>query len=85
MFMYEQYSLIISSLILGSGVGFSLAAVVTAQFFLFLEFPFELVIPAELVYMMYFLAAITTFYAVYVPVTAVNNQQVAQTIKGIGN
>lgn len=73
MFMYEQYSLIISSLILGSVVGFSLAAVVTAQFFLFLEFPFQLVFPKELVYMMYILALMTTFVAVYKPVSVVNN------------
>ena len=38
-FMYEQYSVIISSLILGSIVGFIVATVVTAQFFLYLEYP----------------------------------------------
>lgn len=37
MFMYEQYAVVISSLVLGTFVGFILASVVTAQFFLFLE------------------------------------------------
>lgn len=49
-FMYEQYSLIISSLVLGTVVGFILASVVTAQFYLFLEFPFELNFPWFLLY-----------------------------------
>ena len=70
--MYEQYSLIISALILGTIVGFILASVVTAQFYLFLEFPFELNFPQELLYIQAVMAIITTFYAVFVPVRAVN-------------
>uniref|UniRef100_A0A7S3CJT1 ABC3 transporter permease C-terminal domain-containing protein n=1 Tax=Strombidium rassoulzadegani TaxID=1082188 RepID=A0A7S3CJT1_9SPIT len=81
-FMYEQYSLILSSLILGTIVGLILACVVTAQFFLFLEFPFKLTFPYELVVVMYALAVATTFFAVYIPVSKVNKQRVAQTIKG---
>eukprot|EP00355_Strombidium_rassoulzadegani_P001133 CAMPEP_0168610022 /NCGR_PEP_ID=MMETSP0449_2-20121227/1540_1 /TAXON_ID=1082188 /ORGANISM="Strombidium rassoulzadegani, Strain ras09" /LENGTH=216 /DNA_ID=CAMNT_0008650249 /DNA_START=1227 /DNA_END=1873 /DNA_ORIENTATION=- len=70
-FMYEQYSLILSSLILGTIVGLILACVVTAQFFLFLEFPFKLTFPYELVVVMYALAVATTFFAVYIPVSKV--------------
>ena len=80
--MYEQYSLIISALILGTGVGFILASVVTAQFYLFLEFPFELNFPWVLLYIQAGMAITTTFYAVYAPVKAVNEQKIAQTIKG---
>lgn len=71
-FMYEQYAVIISSLFLGSIVGVIVASIVTAQFFLFLEFKFALDFPSELLYVMFSLALVTTFYAVYVPVTEVN-------------
>ena len=37
----------------------------------------------EIVFIMYLTALATTFYAVYTPVSAVNRQKVAQTIKGV--
>lgn len=82
-FMYEQYSVVISSLILGSIVGLIVASIVTAQFFLFLELKFSLDFPVELLYAMVILAILTTFYAVYVPVSEVNKQKVASTLKGL--
>jgi hypothetical protein len=82
-FMYEQYAVVISSLVLGSIVGLIVASIVTAQFFLFLEFKFSLDFPVELLYAMVILAMVTTGYAVYVPVTEVNNQKVATTLKGL--
>lgn len=84
-FMYEQYSVIISSLILGSFVGFVVATVVTAQFFLFLELPLAVEFPLGLVYAMFTMAFTTTFFAVWVPVTDVNEQMVAQTLKGLAS
>ena len=71
-FMYEQYIVIICSLILGTAVGIVLAAICTAQFFLFLEFPFRLVFPSELLYAMIGLALLTTFFAVWIPINRVN-------------
>ena len=65
MFMIEQYSLILSSLFLGTTSGLLLACVVTAQFFLFLEFKFMLIFPKEIVLVMYGTALATTFFAVY--------------------
>lgn len=83
--MYEQYSIIISALLLGSLVGLIVASIVTAQFFLFLEFKFQLDFPIELLYAMVALALFTTFFAVYIPVNEVNNQKVAATLKGLSN
>lgn len=71
-YMYEQYTVIVCALILGTLVGFILAAICTAQFFLFLEFPFRLEFPAELLYAMIAMAIVTTFFAVWVPVKRVN-------------
>lgn len=67
-FMYEQYSVIISSLILGSFVGFVIASVVTAQFFLFMELPVVVDFPMQLVYVMFGMAFVTTYIAVWFPV-----------------
>ena len=80
--MYEQYSVILASLVLGTIVGFILSSVVTAQFFLFMEFPFALDFPYGLLYTMVIMSIVTTFYAVWVPVSEVNNQKIAQAIKG---
>lgn len=83
MFLYEQYAVIFSALLLGSAVGVILASICTAQFFLFLELPFILEVPMGLVYAMIALAIITSFFAVYMPVSSVNNYQISQTIKGL--
>jgi len=83
--MYEQYSVIISSLILGTAVGFILASVVTAQFFLFLEFPFRLSFPYSLLFTMYGMATLTTFFAVYRPVAATNKMRIASIVKGFAS
>ena len=72
--LYEQYSLIIASLFLGSIVGFILASMVTAQFYLFLEYPFQLVFPFGLFSLMIALALITTLLAVVGPVKSVNRR-----------
>lgn len=81
--MYEQYSLILSSLVLGGLVGLVLAALVTAQFYLFLEFPFSLEFPTQLVCIMVAMALVTTFFAVYIPMNAVNAHKIAAIIKGL--
>ena len=83
LFMYEQYSVVLASLILGSLVGFILASVVTAQFFLFMEFPFKLDFPVNLLIAMFCMSITTTFFAVYIPVSKINKQRIATTIKGI--
>lgn len=68
-FMYEQYAVILSALFLGSGVGLVLACMVTAQFFLFIELPFELTFPWTLLLTMVCMALVTTYLAVRIPVS----------------
>ena len=73
-FLYEQYSLVLSSLALGLIVGMLLSSAVTAQFFLFLEFPFEFFFPTELTLAMMIMALLTTLFAVCIPVHKVNRR-----------
>ena len=66
---------------LGACVGLALAAIVTAQFYLFLEKPWSLSVPQMLVWLMVGMAIITTGFAVYRPVLEVNKQKISTTIK----
>jgi len=50
-----------------------------------MEYPLVVDFPVELVYVMFGMAIVTTFFAVYVPVTDVNKQKVAQTLKGLAS
>ena len=72
MFMYEQYGLVLSALLLGSFSGLILSVTIVAQFFIFLEFPLQLVMPYDLIAFMFGMALVTTFFAVYIPVSNVN-------------
>ena len=63
-----------SALVLGTLVGGILSVVVTLQFFLFLEFPFEFTFPTILLVIMYVMALITTYVAVKSPVTDINKK-----------
>ena len=55
---------------------------VTAQFYLFIEQPFDLEWPYWLLLGMLVVALSTTFFAVYLPIKALNKRQVAQVLKG---
>lgn len=72
MFLYEQYAVVFSAIIIGLIVGLILAIMVSSQLFVLMEFPFELVFPVGYTTCMMVLAISTTFYAVYVPVKSVN-------------
>lgn len=77
--------MILSSLILGTVVGFVLSYMVTSQFFLFIELPFQLEFPWYILALMIVLALVTTFFAVWVPVKRVNKQRIATVIRGNSN
>ena len=82
-FIYEAYAVIIASLILGCTCGFVFAAVCTAQMYNILEMPFKMVTPWPLILIMVFLALLTTFFAVYIPVSRLNKCKISDIIKGL--
>ena len=84
-FMYEQYSVIIAALLIGSLIGLVLSCIVTAQFFLFIELPFNLDFPWTLLITILALALGTTYFAVKIPVGSVNKKRIAIVIKGAAN
>ena len=82
-FMYEAFSIVLSAVILGSVVGVMTASLVTAQLILFFQFPFNLSFPFGILIAMFIMAVATTYYAVYIPVKAVNEKSISTIIKGI--
>jgi len=81
--MYEAFSIVLSAVILGSAVGVIVASLVTAQLILFFQFPFNLSFPWEILIAMIIMALATTYYAVYIPVQAINDKEISTIIKGI--
>ena len=63
---------VISAAFLGFFVGLIVSTMVTAQFYLFIEQPLDLEIPGWLLFIMLIISLLTTFIAVYVPITKVN-------------
>ena len=84
MFMYEQFAVILSAILLGMAVGVTLARVTMAQFFMFSEFPFTWDgFPIFEVIGMIIMAMVTTFGAVYIPVKSVNKHMIANVVNGL--
>jgi len=81
-FMYEAFIVVFSAAILGFFVGLIVSTMVTAQFYLFIEQPFELEWPIWLLLLMYAISMVTTFVAVYLPIKKVNKTQIAVILKG---
>ena len=80
--MYEAFMVILSAAILGFIVGLTVSCMVTAQFYLFIELPFVLEWPIWLLLVMMIVSLSTTYLAVYIPIKKVNEQQIANVLKG---
>ena len=80
-FMYEAFMVVISASILGTIVGFITAVTIASQFYMFIELPVEISFPYYLLGGMLVISFITTWFAVWVPVTAVNNKKIASVLK----
>mmetsp|Transcript_29088 Transcript_29088/g.28089 ORF Transcript_29088/g.28089 Transcript_29088/m.28089 type:complete len:212 (+) Transcript_29088:844-1479(+) len=81
-YLYEALSVILGAVTLGLMVGLVVAATLTAQFFLFLEFSYKLEFPTLLCFVMILMAFVTTVLAVVFPVRDINKKQIAVVIKG---
>ena len=80
--MYEAFMIICTALILGFFVGLTITAMVTAQFYLFIEQRIEIEWPTALLISMIVVSLVTTFIAVYIPIKRVNSKQIAVILKG---
>jgi len=80
--MYEAFSVILTSVILGLIIGLIVAIALTAQFYLFIELPFKLTFPTGLFILMVVIVLVTTFLAVFIPVTDLGKKNIAVILKG---
>ena len=81
--MYEQFSVVIGAIILGSLVGFIVASVVAISFGLYAELPYLAGVPTVSTVAMFILSMTTTFFAVYIPVSDIHRKAIASTLKGL--
>ena len=75
--MYEQYGLVLSAMLLGAFSGLILSVAIVANYFIFMEFPLQLILPYDLIVFMLVMALLTTFFAVYIPVKRMNSMPIA--------
>ena len=71
--MYEAFLVIFAAGILGTIIGLIVSVLVTIQFNVFLEQPFTLNFPGYFVAGLVFVALTTTYFAVAIPISQVNN------------
>lgn len=81
-FMYEAFMIVCTAQILGFLVGLIITAMVTAQYYLFIEQRIEIEWPTPLLISMLVVSLVTTFIAVYIPIKTVNTKQIAVILKG---
>lgn len=82
-YVYEQYAVILTAIVLGLVGGLILTCISTAQFLLYTEFPFRLLVPWDLTVAIMVVALMTTFFAVHVPIQQLNEERIADMLKGL--
>ena len=73
-YLYEAYSVVAISTFLGLLVGLVACMLVSAQLFMFAEFPPKLIFPTGTFLIMVAMMTITTYIAVYVPIMKINEK-----------
>jgi ABC-type antimicrobial peptide transport system permease subunit len=76
-YMYEATMIVMSSGILGIGVGVFTAWLMSYEFFIFLELDFAIHFPYVILGVMLVIAAVTTYLSVRLPVDKVNKKEIA--------
>ena len=80
-FMYEAFLVISAASILGVSIGIIVTALVTQQFYTFVELPFKLSLPYGIIAILLLTALITTYFAVLIPIRQVNKFNIAKVLK----
>lgn len=80
-YMYEAFMIVVTASLLGTVVGVLTSLLLTAQFYMFIELPLHLNFPVYTLCGMLLMALVTTWIAVYRPVSNVNGKQIAVVLK----
>jgi ABC-type antimicrobial peptide transport system permease subunit len=79
--MYEAFLVILAASILGVSIGIIVTALVTQQFYTFVELPFDLKLPYYITGILLLTALVTTYFAVLIPIKQVNRSTIAKVLK----
>lgn len=79
--MYEAFLVISAASILGVSIGVIVTALVTQQFYTFVELPFKLSLPYYIILTLLLTALLTTYFAVLIPIRKVNQYNIAKVLK----
>ena len=80
--MYEQFTVVTASTILGVAGGLFLSIVVTSSFFNLIELHFKMLVPTELTVIVIIIGFATTFMATYTPITKLNKSNISRALIG---
>ena len=81
LYLYEAYSIVMASSLLGLIIGLCACTLVSAQIFTFVELPKVILFPKWTFLGMMCIALITTYLAVFMPMRTVNQKQIAVVLK----
>ena len=76
-YLYEAYTVVLTASLLGCTIGFSSSILISAQIFTFIELPPIVIFPTWTFLFMLLVSAVTTYFAVYMPMKRVNKRQIA--------
>ena len=80
-FLYESFALVLTAGVLGFGVGMVTICLVSSQFYLFIELPWQIEFPGYLFVTMAAMALVTTYLSVYLPMRKIEVRPVSDALK----
>eukprot|EP01083_Nonionella_stella_P021319 59145_1 len=82
-YIYEALCIILSSSLLGFGVGYVVSFVIVQQQILFSQFPIQLIVPSSVIFAVTTGAIFTSIASVYFPLALLNKKQIAQNLRDL--
>jgi len=83
LYVYEAFSIVLSSVILGTLIGLVVAIMMTVQFGMFTQLPFKFVFPSELFFPTLAMCIIIAFIGSFVPALVIRRKPISSVLKGM--
>lgn len=83
MYIYEAFSLITASGLLGTIVGLVVAITLTLQILMFTELPFKFVFPTEIFLLTFLGGGVTAILGSYLAVLEIRDKSISTILKGL--
>jgi len=83
LYVYEAFSIVLSSVILGSVIGLVVAIMMTGQFGMFTQLPFVFVFPSQLFFPILAMCIVIAFVGSFVPALVIRRKPISSVLKGM--